>query len=533
MNSLHKRLCLGAGLAIAATLLVAGLAMFAGLRAALYHDLDANLLTTAQALAALTRETEQGVRFDLVEADWEEFRRTEHPDYFEVWLNGEVFSKSSQLGSDHLAWRSGTLHAPAYGFTNLPGGRAGRFISVTFPPAADFGHGTTPTTPPAANDEVGSSIVRATPWKVIEAANQPPLLNVGPGILSLVWQREEPQIRLVVARDTAAVDDRLALIRWLLGSFCLLATLLSIPPLMYVVRRALAPVHHLSRTIARIQAESLAQRLPRDGVPAEILPIVDRLNELLSRLEDAFRRERSFSANIAHELRTPLAGLSTTLEVYLSHPHEPTEYAEAMRACMKICGQSQQLVENLLSLARVEGAGFRRYPEEVHVPTVLAECWEELREHAEHKNLHLISQLEDEIVETDRSMLRMVVRNLLHNAVAHCDPGGRIEATSELDDDGTCLLLRIENTGSRLKPEELPHVFDRLWRGNRARSQTGEHFGLGLTICKSLVESLGGSIAATSHGSVFGICVRLPVSQDQPAPCSSPANSNGVVIGNQ
>jgi two-component system sensor histidine kinase QseC len=521
MSSLRNRLILGAGLAITASLLTAGVVVFAFSRAALYAELDAALRATAQALAALTKETEDGIELGFAEFDFAEFQDPERPSYFQVWQDGKVLVKSAHVGDADLSSPVGSLREPIFYSATLPDGRRGRLVSLTFHPQAARNETDTAEEtggPGGIEDRVDQENV--PPWDEKSAGVNVESHGAGKGsralaspaesaIITLLWERPAPWVTIAVGRETSTIDRGLATLGWALTAAGLVATALSMVLLAYVVHRGLQPVHAVSQAITRIDADSLDNRVPAARVPSEIKPMVMRLNELLARLEDSFERERAFSSNVAHELRTPLAGLRTTLEVYLSRPHESTAYQEGMQACLDICNQSQTLVENLLALARVEGKPVTACQRKVAVHQLFHECWAELRASAEAKNLQTVFDIQPvPEIETDDDMLRVILRNVLNNAVSHSNRGGWVAAT--ISNGGQSIRVEVANTGNQLSPDQVKQVFDRLWRGDQARSLTGQHFGLGLTLTKRLAEALGGTITARTESDLFRIILGIP-----------------------
>ena len=539
MNSLQSRLVLGGAGVFATGFFIAGIAVYGFSRSTMYGEFDETLRATVQALAALTEETHEGVHFEVTE-EFEEFTRKDNPSYYQVWLDGKVLARSPHLSRGDLVFGYGSFLQPDYTTIRLPDGRIGRQASITFQPKAHFDDddddvyddddglrsdrphfwattGSSPDFDPGTKrwqDSAASVTPLANRSELESVTNMEsdaapvPIKPTESGILTLTWERPERQVTITVARETTAIQQQLASLRWILAIVGFGITALSCCMLVLVVRRGLRPVESVTRAITAIDENSLNSRVPTAQVPTEIAPMVRRLNDLLERLEDAFHRERAFSSNLAHELRTPLAGLRSTLEVYLSRLHQPEEYQEAMESCLQICDQSQNLVENLLSLARVEGQTLGRHYEPVDVADVFRECWRPLSEDAATKHLHTEFELHPHVIHTDREMLRVILRNVLSNSVSYSDHGGTIEAT--ITDSGDTVAIHVNNTGHHLTQDQADDVFDRLWRGDQGRGQTGEHFGLGLTLTKRFVETLGGTVGVTIDH-MFRLSLSLPV----------------------
>ncbi len=264
----------------------------------------------------------------------------------------------------------------------------------------------------------------------------------------------------------------------------------------------------LAQAIDSIHEDQLDARLNLHEAPDELLPVVKRLNGLLARLHAAFEREKSFTTDAAHELRTPLAGLRSTLEVSLSRQRSDDAYRQAMQKCLAICLRTQSLVETLLTLARLDAAAPAGPTQTVHVASVLHDCWDTWAKKACERHLDVQWQLDESLqLCTDADRFPIMIDNLLGNAVAHANEAGFVRIESTLHNDQ--VTIRITNSGSQIDSEQVEHVFEPFWRGDAARAATGTHAGLGLTICNKLADALGFRIAATSmQGGDFSVCLR-------------------------
>jgi len=455
MRSMRSRLLVGTALGTAIVLAGAGVVLYVLTRASLLAEFDALLSAKARTLAGLVEQEGDKIELDLGEAGLSEFERAERPEYFQIWFDdGRVFARSRSLQGRDLDRIAGPIDAPACRAVTLPDGRRGRIAGVTFYPQQED-----------EADAAGSPIAR--------------------------------RLVLVVAKDTAQIDRTLGALRWLLVAVCGAATVLSLGMLAWVVRSGLRPVEQLAAQIGQVGEKDLSARIELADVPVELRPVVDRLNDLLARLEAAFARERAFSADVAHELRTPLAGLRATLEVALARPRQADAYQAAMAECLAVCEQTQRIVESLLAMARIEAGQWKVDRQRVDLERMLHECWNPLAGHAEARKLDVRWGVQPKLhLYTDPEKLRVVLQNILENAVTYTNRGGAIHI------QGVCRNGRIElsitNTGSRLSEQDVEHVFERFWRGDAARAETGVHCGLGLSVSKQLVELLGGAISVES-----------------------------------
>ncbi|MBU0718072.1 MAG: HAMP domain-containing protein [Planctomycetes bacterium] len=289
------------------------------------------------------------------------------------------------------------------------------------------------------------------------------------------------------------------------------AALVSVGVLSWCVGRGLKPLGHLAAEIAAIGETNLASRLTADDAPGELSQIITRLNDLLARLEAAFAREKGLTADVAHELRTPLAGLRSTLEVSLLKERAAERYREAMDKSLAICLQMQRMVENLLELARADASQLEVENESLDLVTLLRECWTAFAGRATERRLEVTLQLPESCpLATDRTKACLILNNIFDNAVTYANTGGKI--TIALHSENGQANLRVENTGSRIAETDAERVFDRFWRGDAARTADANErrYGLGLPLCRKLITLLGGSVSvSTTGGGTFAVSIIL------------------------
>lgn len=470
---------------MALLLAVFAVVVYMAIERALVGGFDDGLAATAWAIAASVKEEPGEIEVEFDEREMPEFRRPDRPAYFELWReDGRVLQRSSSLAERGLDRRESAVGAAAFYPLALPDGRPGRAVILRFRPRVE--------------DEQEGEDERED-----ERAAAPPVVS--------------QLVTLVVARETAGLERSLAMLRWLLAGAGGGTILLTLLVASVVVRRGLRPLDALAARIAGIREDNLSAALPEAGMPAEMAPVVRRLNELLARLEEAFQRERALTADVAHELRTPLAGMRSTMEVALSRARAAGDYQQALRDCLSIVCQTQAMADNLLTLARLEGGQTVLRVQEVRLAELVEVCWRPHAPAVRARGIAYESRLPGDLnVGADRDILAMVLSNLLANAAEHTDDGGRIEIEGR--SAGGTAELAISNTGCRLTPEQAAHVFDRFWRGDAARADTGAHGGLGLTLVERGVAALGGSVAVRVDGGVFAVALILPA----PVGVSSP-----------
>jgi two-component system heavy metal sensor histidine kinase CusS len=235
---------------------------------------------------------------------------------------------------------------------------------------------------------------------------------------------------------------------------------------------------------------------------------------MLGRLDAAFTREKAFTGNVAHELRTPLAGVKAALEVCANQPRDPAEYRRVLGECLGAVDLMHRMVESLLSITRLGSGQITPRIERVRLTPLLHERWEEIA--PRDKQIDVEWNTDDSIeAQADRALLRSVCSNLLDNAASYVNDGGSIRITARLESDR--MELQIANTGSSIAPDDIAKVFEPFWRADPSRTATGRHCGLGLTLTRGYVERMGGSIdVRTSAKGEFVAIVRLPAMRVSP-----------------
>jgi two-component system sensor histidine kinase QseC len=265
----------------------------------------------------------------------------------------------------------------------------------------------------------------------------------------------------------------------------------------------------IATEIAAIGENDLTARVGSAPVPAEIAPIKDRLNGLLARLEKAFDSERRITADVAHELRTPLAGIRATLEVALGRERNSTEYRSALSECLAMAVGMQALTDNLLTLARLDASAVTLQVERIVLAEFVDSIWLAFREKAAAREISFENRIPEGLaVNSDAVNLGTVLSNLLSNAVEYADSPGQIWITARQMDAE--VEIAVANTGAALTGEQLAHVFDRFWRSDRARAETGVHCGLGLALVQEMAKALHGRATAEVQNGTFTARVTLP-----------------------
>ena len=444
MNSLRRQLTREL-IAVLALLLGAGLlAIYAVMWQQLNHAFNAALEARALGVSALIEQENGAVQVDFSEKLLRGFNLEKARRYFELRdIHGALIARSPSLQDNRMVPPPGpATETPVYWDLELPNGRDGRAVRFLFRPKSASEH---PASIPAA-------------------------------------------VELLVAVDREDLDETLGgLFAAVAGCGALLlgAVFLVVPR---VLRHGLAPVNRLGEQAARIHAGSLAERFPVEELPAELQPIGGRLNDLLSRLETSFERERRFSADLAHELRTPLAELRSLAECSLKWPE--ARDANADRDTLAISLQMEALVTRLLTLARGERGQLSVQPESMDLAPLVAGAWRPFSSRAAARSLRVELAVPSGPVTADPVLLRSILANLFDNAVDYTPGGGEIRVARSAAGG-----LHIANEAGSLRAEDVPRLFDRFWRKEAARTG-GEHTGLGLNLARAFATAMGWRLTA-------------------------------------
>ncbi|HEX3135403.1 MAG TPA: ATP-binding protein [Planctomycetota bacterium] len=321
---------------------------------------------------------------------------------------------------------------------------------------------------------------------------------------------EQVDPRLVVLMPLSEIDAELRRQAWVLIGMWALACALVAAVVMFITGRVLAPVRRMTDAIAEVSPGARDQNVAVAGLPAELQPVQTHLNELLARVDAALAREQQTTANIAHELRTPLAGLRAKLELALQRERDPAEIAALCREGLGTMTLLQGLIDNLLLLTRLEAGQEKLNSQAVEVQELLASAWALHQPAAIIRKITLERRLEPALsLVTDADKLRAVFSNLLSNAVAYATPNSMIQVTGHEQGDGR-IRLTVTNEGATISHADAERVFEPFWRGDAARTVERGHCGLGLPLVRRLVNVLRGTVSVSVKDGKFTVLVVLP-----------------------
>jgi heavy metal sensor kinase len=279
----------------------------------------------------------------------------------------------------------------------------------------------------------------------------------------------------------------------------------------YLARKALKPFEEITRTAEKITYENLNTQLLTEHKEEEIQRLVHSFNGMVRRLNESFQQMRKFNADAAHELRTPLAILQGETEVALRSSNLPDEIRLVLASNLEELDRLKRIVNDMLTIAEAEAGRQVLLKDPVNMKLLLEDLVDQMRLLAMDRNVRIDMECRQEIwVDADKLWIRRAIINLLDNAIKYSKDGGKIEVSATGLD--SWMHLEIKDYGIGISPKDLPHIFDRLYRADPARSRDSGGAGLGLALVKWIIEAHKGTINVESEaeqGSRFKIA--LPI----------------------
>jgi two-component system OmpR family sensor kinase len=347
----------------------------------------------------------------------------------------------------------------------------------------------------------------------------------------LIVARSDTAVGPAVARVVAGLPTETADLapRLLIGTMLVVAPfilLLSLPLAYYIGGRTFRPVDQIINEVEAItDGRSLHRRLPTDPSNDELSRLSATLNAMIGRLEHSFAALRRFTADASHELKTPLTVLRADVERAMNPSTRGTERMVALEEALQEIARMADLVDTLLTLARADEGRFDLVREPTRLEPLVREVYETATILGEHAGLAVsLPVLEDATVLADGRRLRQLFLNLITNAIKYTPRGGRVEISLARRPTIGEVAFAVRDTGIGIAAADLPYIFDRFWRADRARSRSSERagFGLGLAIAQWIAQAHSGSLTVQSRlgrGSVF--TVTLPTTDEAVAPATS------------
>ena len=321
--------------------------------------------------------------------------------------------------------------------------------------------------------------------------------------------RPGDQFAVFVATPIQSEVESLADLAKLLAMAGIGAVLVAALSIRFVVRRGLAPLDELSLQIAAIRETDLDEVIEVEGAPAELVPIVTSFDATRARLAKAFAREKRFTADAAHELRTPIAGMRATLEVVLRRERSTAEHREAAAQCLDIALSMQETVESLLLLARSGSADAERGP--VDMEAAMRRAFAGVAEQLEQRRLTVRYRAPETgtVLATGiPGLFERIAANLASNAVSYAIEGSTIDVVASVANGAA--VLSVSNECDPLPADTSERAFEPFWRAEMARTDKGAHTGLGLALVRTCAEAMDGTATLQTESDRFSVSVTLP-----------------------
>jgi signal transduction histidine kinase len=432
----------------------------------LISTLDASMQAHATSVAVLVRYTEDAsghVYFD--NSLLPESIDPNHPDQFMVWADRTGFLTRSEDWPEGLQFQPGPSQHWNFTWAGVPY----HALRMTHVPVLDRAEG----------------------------------MSFRPQTLTIVYAA--PTIRIRQQVKAAGVAIALASLL-LLGATTWLAS--------WKIRSGLSPLQSLARQAAMVSSQRWKLQPPKEAEEIEELrPLTESMTQMLARLEYSFRQQREFVGNAAHELKTPVAVLKSTLQSLLQRPRSSAEYQAGVQESLQDLDRLEQLLQKMLRLARAEQWAQNSQAREldlIDVNFTCEEAVERIRSLAQSRNMTIDLATNGAVpFRADPEDLQLVWTNLLENAVRYSPEGSSVEVVVARVNNKA--RITFQDHGAGISANDLPRIFDRFYRGDRSRTRATGGFGLGLAIAKALIEAYGGTIAAESApGKGTRMTVELP-----------------------
>ena len=341
-------------------------------------------------------------------------------------------------------------------------------------------------------------------------------------VRTLAWNQQTKSnstpVTVVYSASAAHFNQLLGRLLWSL----LLVNLLVASTAALVARwsssSALKPLKNTAEVIGSIDERHLDRRIEIDKLPSELVPVAERLNEMIARLEGSFDRRRQFIADASHELRAPVAALLTTLEVCVRRPRDSEEYQRVILDCLTNAQVLKSLVQALMDQVKSERFAHDVVREPTSPNQIIKECSAVAAALGAAQNIQ-VSVHTDPLpcIESSPGLLRSIVMNVLANAVEYNRPGGSVALSAS--HSGSHLRISVVDTGKGIPADDLPRIGNPFFRVDRVRTPTdSHHMGLGLFLVRTHLHSLGGNLSVQSTvGEGTSVQIDLPARILSPA----------------
>lgn len=436
----------------------------------LANSYDQSLLTKANVLTTLVKEYPnrigETIEFDFADEFMPEFQLEVNPEYFQIRRDpNTLIERSHSLKAGELPQVA--TSEEGYGFRNitLPDGRQGRLIQIYFTP------------------QIQEKALR-TPENL----------------------RAQKKMTLTIARERESLNRSIFGVTIFFVAGAILILLISRQLIRHSVIRGMKPLNSLQNQLSKLDADNLQQRIHLERPPSELKLLISQFNDLVNRLQSSFDRERRFSGDVAHELRTPIAEIRNLAEVALRWPVTPVESEEYFSDILSACSNMQHIVNNLLALAKCEDGNLVLDYVELNLSEQIKVNVQRLTKTAELREVSFRVAAPDLCtILTSQPEIELVLHNLLSNAVSYCPPGDVIDIS--LSQSEQFFELIIKNHSHDIREEDLQVMFERMWRREKSRSSE-EHAGLGLSLVAAYATLLNMKVSVSlEEDSTIAFCV--------------------------
>jgi len=426
---------------------ILGIFLYFSLSRIVYSSIDSSLLSKAKALATLVKDSGNETEFNFSDEVMWEYNSPKSRSFFQIRrFDGTIVEKSESVGDLELPFSP----------------RAAETIFQTI--------------------QFKGKIVRMVNFYV-PAEDQHAIKGSG-----------------LIIQCAEGISDQMNLLktyRIVLSLSVLGIMIISASGGFLIARKALTPVKEISQAIDRISESNLSERVTSENIPEELKVLTSSFNRTFDRLERSFNRQKQFISDASHELRTPLSVILSQSEIILRRERPAEEYKNVLTAILEASKLMSEIVQKLLTLARLGTDKFELKMEDIDLRKIIYESVKLLRPVAEQKGI-IINTLTGEkyTVQGDREALLELFVNIIDNAIKYNVPEGRIDIAFRKGKD--FLVTEIKDTGIGIPEEDLERVFDRFYRVDKSRSKEAGGVGLGLSICDEIVKLHGGRIEIKS-----------------------------------
>lgn len=431
----------------------------------LLSQFDVALESKARALVTLTKYDGIEVELDFADEFMPEFESLENPEYFQLFLgDGNLLERSHSFDGYSASRFRDQVYEVLFSDLQLPDGRAGRLVSIKFIPQIE--------------DKDAS-------------------------LRSTIALENRPRAILQLSRERESLDSAMMRFHLLIAGISIVVLIAVMLSATRAIRLGLEPLIQIKNEISQISPQTLDRRITAEGQPRELEPIAMQFNLVLVEIEKALYREREFSSDVAHELRTPVTEIRSLAEVGLRWPDEKdihSYFADIYDSSKRL----DRLIENLLHLCRSEEGSIELDVKSIRLDGLVEKVCLSLAEETTEKGINIeLSVTPMPVVLTDPQWLKLVLQNLVFNAISHSPEGATVTLKAVVD-DGKC-RLEIENPmEDPLSTSDLENVFKRFWRKDSAR-EAGRHAGIGLSLVKSYVDLMQLEVQVAVTGDRFCI----------------------------